>query len=179
MAVRRVSTQIGTSPLEDFMTTIRLTSLAFIAAISATGCAEQTGMSNTAGGVAIGAVSGAALGAAVGGRNRGTAALVGGLAGAAIGGMIGAQLDAQSEARRQAALNQLAMQAERERNFANAAPVAWSNPQQNADGQIRAKSKPTTQAGRRCMQVTETITINGQPQQVDETRCQDSSGRWV
>ena len=161
------------------MIKIRMTSIALIGAIALTGCAEQTGMSNTAGGAAIGAVSGAALGAAVGGRNRGTAALIGGLAGAAVGGLIGAQLDAQSEARRQEALNQLALQAERERNFANSAPVAWSNPQQNTAGQIRAKSRPTTQAGRRCMQVTETITINGQPQQVDETRCQDSSGRWA
>jgi surface antigen len=161
------------------MTRTRLMSVVLVGAIALAGCTEQTGMSNTAGGAAIGAVSGAALGAAVGGRNRGTAALVGGLAGAAVGGLIGAQLDAQSEARRQVALTQLAVQAERERNFANSAPVVWANPQQNTSGQVRAKSRPAAQAGRRCMEVTETVTINGQPQQVDETRCQDSSGRWV
>ena len=141
-------------------------------------CAPDGTVSNTAGGAVIGGASGAAVGALVGGRNRGTAALVGGLAGAVVGGAIGAQLDAQSEARRQAAYTALALQAERERNFASAQPVNWSNPQQGTSGRLRAKSRPVVVQGRRCMPVAELVTINGQVQEVEETRCQGADGKW-
>jgi len=147
--------------------------------LSVAACSQDPNQSfsRTTGGAAIGALFGAGTGAAVSSKNRGLGALIGGLAGAAAGGAIGAYLDAQSEARRQAALAQVARQAERP--SAPSTSVKWSNPSQNTSGTIRATSRPTMINGRRCIEVEEQITIQGQPKRVQEMRCQAPDGRWI
>jgi len=158
---------------------VRVLVVALAGALALTGCADGKAPAgaNTAGGVALGAAAGGAIGGAVGGRQG---ALIGAVAGAAVGGFIGSRLDAESQSRRQAALTELAQKAERARDATSVQPVAWTGPaDKGTSGQIRVKSKPAVQQGKTCMTVTETVSINGQPQQVDETRCRGDDGRWV
>lgn len=158
---------------------MRIAIIAVAGSLALTACTDGTAPAgaNTAGGAVLGAVAGGALGAAVGGRQG---AVIGAAAGAVVGGAIGARLDAESEARRQAALNELAQQAQRARDANAVRPVSWNGPaEKNTSGQIRVRSRPAVVQGRTCMAVTETVTINGQPQQVDETRCRGADGRWA
>jgi len=147
--------------------------------LSVTSCAQdQTQpVSRTSTGAILGGLLGAGAGAALGKDNRGLGAALGGLAGALLGGLIGSRLDAQSEARRQAALTQLARNTERPSR--NPPTVRWSNPAQNTSGIITVRSPVTTIKGRRCMEVNETITIGGQPKQVQEMRCETADGQWI
>lgn len=158
---------------------MRIAVLALAGSLALTACADGKGggVSNTTGGLAIGAATGGAIGAIVGGRQG---AVIGAIAGATLGGFIGSRLDSESEARRQAALTELAQKAEGSRDTASVQPVAWSGPtDKQTSGQIRVTSRPRMQEGKKCMSVTEVVTVNGQPQQVDETRCQGPDGRWI
>ena len=158
---------------------MRIAVVALAGSLALTACADGKGaaVSNTTGGLAIGAATGGAIGAIVGGRQG---SVIGAIAGATLGGFIGSRLDAESESRRQAALTELAQKAEKSRDASSDQSVAWSGPaDRQTSGQIRTTSRPRMQEGKKCMSVTEHVTINGQPQRVDETRCLGPDGRWA
>ena len=100
--------------------------------------------------------------------------MLGGLIGAAVGGAIGAQLDAQSAAMRQQAMNRLA-----ERSQYGRSQQHWSNPNKGTAGQLKSNGPVEIVNGRQCMNVTERVSIQGEIQEVEGTRCLDGRGQWI
>jgi surface antigen len=138
-----------------------------IAALAA--CATNSPHQKAMTGMTVGAALGAIVGAAVGGHDG---AAMGALIGAAAGGLLGAKLDADDQRKHQAALSIAATQPP-------GGLASWSSPEKGTNGQVARVGDMFVVGGKQCMSVEESIEIQGKPEVVKGTRCQDNAGQWV
>ena len=157
-----------------------LTSVFLAATLSA--CAVQQpgqqspfGISNTTGGMLIGAGSGGLIGSQIGkGSGKTMATLAGVLLGGLAGHQIGAALDRRDQEMAQQAMYQ-----------AGSAPVGtqvqWQNPANGHAGTyVATREGYGTQLGQQmyCREFQQTIVINGQQQQGYGNACRQPDGSW-
>jgi len=116
----------------------------------------------------IGGAAGAVAGKLIGGDTKGA------LIGAAVGGILGsllANLDEADKAKRNAAAASAAQ-----------APVgqqvAWQGQNSQSAGSLTKTSEVYKKDGKDCMNVKETVTIKGKPQEVDGVQCMEG-GQWI
>jgi len=155
--------------LLQFKTHLKLALVSSLAII--TGC-NSTTVSNQNVGTAVGAVAGGVIGNQFGGGSgRTVATVVGALAGGVIGNGIGTQLDNNT---RQAAL---AAEYNALENGQPGQPIRWQGTN-GTHGQVVPQQ--TYQVGsQNCRRYTQTIFIDGQPQQGTGTACRNADGTWT
>jgi len=151
---------------------MRKSSTPFIAVVlSATVLLAGCQASNQTIGQATGAVAGGVLGNQVGGGSgRVAATIAGALVGGVIGGSIGSGLDNQSkEAALAAEYNAL------EKGSAGQ-PVSWQGTN-GTYGQV-VPQQPYQVGSQNCRRYTQTIYVNGAPQEASGTACRNADGTW-
>jgi len=153
-------------PLKSYLKFVSILPFAFII-----GCNSST-ISTQSVGTAVGAVTGGVVGNQFGGGSgRTIATVIGALAGGVIGNGIGAQLDNNT---REAAL---AAEYNALETGQPGQPVAWQG-SNGTHGQVVPQQ--TYQVGsQNCRRYTQTIFIDGAPQQGAGTACRNPDGTWT
>jgi len=151
---------------KTYFKSVSIIPLIFLAA-----CNSNT-ISNQTVGATVGAVAGGVAGNQFGGgTGRTIATAVGALAGGVIGSGIGGQLDNNT---RQAAL---AAEYNALENGQTGQPVTWQG-SNGTHGQVVPQQ--TYQVGsQNCRRYTQSIFIDGQPQQGTGTACRNPDGTWT
>ncbi len=134
-------------------------------------CAQGQGPSNETLGTVGGAAAGGILGSQVGGGAGNVVATgVGAVLGALAGREIAKRMSGQDQER--------AATAERTAVARNEA-ITWNNPESGNRGTIEPNRTYTNQQGRTCRDYTHTVYVDGQPEKVNGTACQQADGTWT
>lgn len=144
--------------------------LATLVIMAVTGC--ETIQSNPK--TAIGAAGGAALGGLIAGAAHGNPAAIAAsvIGGGLVGGMVGNMLDERDKR----------LAAEAAHRALETAPagttVAWQNPDTGHSGAVTPTRTYQTTSGTYCREYQQSVTMDGQPEQVRGTACRQSDGSW-
>lgn len=144
------------------------TATALMALLVASGCesmGEKQGV-----GTLLGAVAGAAIGSQFGNStsDRLLAAAAGAAIGGALGNWIGAQLDEADRRRHLAAVQE---------SYRSGRLASWANPQNGTSGTVTAVQPLSARPG--CYQASDTITVNGQARNAQNTYCTQPDGSFA
>ena len=125
-------------------------------------------------GVVIGAVLGGLLGNAAGGRNNnGAATFAGVIAGGAIGASLSTKLDCEDRSYAYRTYSD-GFNAGRTN-----ATYQWNNPQNNRRGELHVNNYYDDPDGFRCATYSQTIYIDGRPQEASGRACRQPDGAWA
>jgi surface antigen len=148
---------------------LKLVSSIVLSSLLLTGCASGTGPNAATAGAVLGGIAGGALASNVGGgRGRTVATIVGALAGAAIGSAIGSSMDDND--RRNTAES---LESARDRQ-----PVAWTNPNNNAQYTVTPTNTYQTSAGQYCRDYSVRAVVDGKRETVYGKACRQPDGTW-
>jgi surface antigen len=140
---------------------------AVLAAFLAAGC-QTSGPGQTTGTVG-GAVAGGVLGAQFG---EGTGQLIATGVGTLLGAWAGSQMGQQFDRQDHTASGHAGQSA-----FNTGQQQAWQGP--NSSGTVTPSGPVFYQNGRECQNFTQTVYVNGQPNQATGVACRASDGSWV
>jgi len=147
----------------------RSATLAVVAVLALTSCAEVSDNPKTAIGGLGGATVGGLIAAAAGGGGAGIAAGV--IGGALIGGLVGNYLDDRDK-RMAAESAQRALE-----STPSGQTVAWQNPDSGHSGTVTPVK--TYQSGNQyCREYQQTVTIDGKQERSYGTACRQPDGSW-
>ena len=150
-----------------------VSTLAIVAVLGLSACANSNYGPKETGGTLLGAAGGAVAGAQFGRGNGQLAAVaVGTLLGAFVGNQVGQSLDRAdqmyaSQARQQALAAAPVGQA-----------IAWSNPQSGHSGQYAITREGYAGGGTYCREYQQTIVVGGQSERAFGTACRQPDGSW-
>jgi surface antigen len=136
-------------------------------------CSADSGpkqVTGTAAGAVVGGLVGNAIGGSAGNRLAGT--VIGAAVGGFLGNRIGAALDDEDKRRAYAAQLQ-ALEA-----GPSGAPVAWRNPDSGRYGNV-VPGPAYEASGATCRSYTQTIFIDGTPQNERGAACRNPDGSWT
>ncbi|HTU02072.1 MAG TPA: RT0821/Lpp0805 family surface protein [Candidatus Sulfotelmatobacter sp.] len=144
--------------------------LAMLVAVTVTGCETVQSNPKTAIGAGGGALVGGLIAGAAGANPAAIAASV--IGGALLGGLVGSMLDERDKR----------MAAEAAARALETAPtgtsVAWNNPDTGHSGAVTPTRTYQAANGAYCREYTQSVTIDGKPEQARGTACRQADGSW-